>query len=585
MIKPCLALLFAALFLAASNAPVAGYDYASSLDAVARRYWNYEIATSYGLQMQLGQRIQKLRAPTLTAANEDARFGESVMRDLAVIDPSALDHDRWLTYYTLGYDAQGLIGDKKYYWYEQQITPYRQQYAPMLPVFTTFRFASVDDGKRYVRLLRDLASWNRSARAFVAGQHARRIILPDVETDAAIRQLKGYAGPVSASPYMVRAKRLSALAPADAKALQASIRAELLRSVIPSFAALIAYLNGPYRQGAPKGVGQSQYPGGRPYYNYMVARNATLGLTPEQIHAIGLREVARINAELDSLRKAFGFKGSLAAFHTYLKTNPRFFSTSSAQIGERLQSFVDRVAVKVPKYYDSLPKAPYGVSPLPANLAGAQTFGYYDQPTPAKPRGVYLYNGAHPRTTWLPQSGALIMHELIPGHHFQIALQLENASLPAVRRYDFGVTAFVEGYAEYASQLGFDMGMYRDPYDRVGRLMQDMMVSCRLVVDTGMNAMGWSRERAEQFMRDNTILSENQIGTETLRYSLDLPAQALGYKLGELTLLQLRDDAKKRLGSRYDIRQFHRWLIGSGTMTLSMLRSHMEYEETHAAGH
>jgi uncharacterized protein (DUF885 family) len=239
----------------------------------------------------------------------------------------------------------------------------------------------------------------------------------------------------------------------------------------------------------------------------------------------------------------------------------------------------------VPAFYDRLPAAPYGVAPLPANLAGAQTFGYYDQPTAAKPRGTYLYNAAHPRTTWLPQAGALIMHELIPGHHFQIALQQENTALPPVRRYDFGVTAFVEGYAEYASQLGFDMGMYRDPYDRAGRLMQDMMVSCRLVVDTGMNDMGWSLSRAQQFMRQHTALAENQIKTETLRYSLDLPAQALGYKLGELTMLQLRDEARRRLGSQYDVRAFHRWLIGSGTMTLATLRQHLMYEETHAARH
>ena len=584
MIKYRALLLVLIAFVALPGRGTAAGD-AARLDTIANRYWSYEVGTSYGLQMQLGVAIQTLRAPTFAAAQEDGRFGARVLRDLAGIDSSRLDHDRWLTYRALQYDAQGLVGDRTYFWYEQQITPYRQQYAYMLPVFTSFHFSSPADGRRYLSLLHDLAGWTRSLQTFAAGQHARHIILPDVETDAAVGALKGYAGPLESSPYTVEPKRLSQLAPAAANSLQASIRNELQREVIPSFAALIAYLNGPYRQSAPSGVGQSQYPGGRAYYAYMVERNTTLDLTPQQIHAIGLREVARINSELDDVRRGFGFKGNLAEFHTYLKTNRRFFAETGAQIGDRLQSFVNRVAMKVPAYYDSLPKAPYGVAPLPANLAGSQTFGYYDQPTPAKPRGVYLYNAAHPKTTWLPQSGALIMHELIPGHHFQIALQLENTTLPPVRRYDFGITGFVEGYAEYASQLGFDMGMYSDPYDRVGRLMQDMMVSSRLVVDTGMNSMGWTRERAERFMRENTILADNQIGTETLRYSTDLPAQALGYKLGELTLLQLRDEAKARLGRHYDIRQFHRWLIGSGTMTLATLREHMKYEETHAAGH
>jgi uncharacterized protein (DUF885 family) len=167
---------------------------------------------------------------------------------------------------------------------------------------------------------------------------------------------------------------------------------------------------------------------------------------------------------------------------------------------------------------------------------------------------------------------------LIPGHHFQIALQQENTSLPNVRHYDFSETGYVEGWGEYASQLCFEMDVYRTPYDKLGRMMQDLMVSTRLVVDTGMNALGWSRERAMQYMRENLTLSEAQIESESLRYSTDLPGQALAYKTGELTMLALRDRAKAELGSQFDIRRFHEWVIGSGAMTLDALRAHIDYE-------
>jgi uncharacterized protein (DUF885 family) len=225
-----------------------------------------------------------------------------------------------------------------------------------------------------------------------------------------------------------------------------------------------------------------------------------------------------------------------------------------------------------------MPKAPYGVEPLPKALSGAQTFGYYDQPTATKRYGHYLYNAWHPERTSMLGAGALICHELLPGHHFQIALQQENSALPGVRHYDFSETGYVEGWGEYASQLCWQMNVYRTPYDKLGRMMQDLMVSTRLVVDTGMNVLGWSRERAMQYMRENLTLNERQIETESLRYSTDIPGQALAYKTGELTMLAIREHAQAELGSAFDIRKFHAWMIGSGSMTLDTLRAHVDYE-------
>jgi uncharacterized protein (DUF885 family) len=314
------------------------------------------------------------------------------------------------------------------------------------------------------------------------------------------------------------------------------------------------------------------------YYRYLVVENTTLDIAPERLHAMGLAAVGELNQHLDGIRREVSYRGSLSEFKHFLAHDPRFFVKTPEQFGARLETYVGRAQTAAPNYFIHMPRAAYGVESLPKELAGSQTFGYYDQPTAARHKGIYFYNAWHPERTSALGAGALICHELIPGHHFQIALQQENTALPNVRHYDFSETGFVEGWGEYASQLCWDMGVYRTPYDRAGRLMQDLMVSTRLVVDTGMNALGWSRERAMQFMRANLTISESQIQSESLRYSTDIPGQALAYKTGELTMLRIREDARKKLGSAFDIRTYHSWVLDSGSMTLDTLRAHVDYE-------
>jgi uncharacterized protein (DUF885 family) len=202
------------------------------------------------------------------------------------------------------------------------------------------------------------------------------------------------------------------------------------------------------------------------------------------------------------------------------------------------------------------------------------TFGYYDPPDHDKPSGRYRFNGSRLGERTMVTAAPLIYHELVPGHHFQIALQRENEELPPLRRESFA-TAFVEGWAEYASDLAGEMGLYREPYDRYGRLAMDMFLSTRLVVDTGMNAFGWSLEQARQFMRGHVLESETQIGTETLRYSVDLPGQALAYKLGSSKIRELRERAEAELGERFDVRRFHDAVLSPGALPLPVLEEHV----------
>jgi uncharacterized protein (DUF885 family) len=575
-----LPLFFIALLFAAAAVRAASSSEATALDALADRYWQHWLERDNFLRAQLGLPVETIRPIAYADADADARFAQNVLDGLHAIDAAKLDHDRWLTYRTLTYMATNEVAGRTYYWLEQQATPYAggAQIAFIVQTLTEHPFTGADDAQRYESLLHQYAAFVSSLREFLAGQHQRGIILPNVETDAAQAVFEGYAQPAQRASLIPDEARLNALTPAQRAALRESSQTIVSGEIVPAFQSVAAYLKGPYRVGAPAGVGLSQYPGGAEYYRYLVVANTTLTVTPEQLHAQGLQAVAQLNQELAGIQREVGFRGELRAFKHFLARDPQFYVKTTEQFGERLEVYVHRAADAAPKYFSQMPKAAYGVEPLAKELADAQTFGYYDQPTVAKPKGIYYYNAWHPERTSTLSAGALICHELIPGHHFQIALQQENTALPNVRRYDFSETGFVEGWGEYASQLCWDMGVYRTPYDKAGRIMQDLMISTRLVVDTGMNALGWSRERATQFMRDNLTLSEAQIESESLRYSTDIPGQALAYKTGELTYLQLRRHAREKLGSAFDIRQFHAWVLDSGSMTLDTLKAHVDYE-------
>jgi uncharacterized protein (DUF885 family) len=556
-----------------NNAPAA-------LDALAGRYWQHWLATNFTLRVQVGLPVDTIRPISLANTEADAAIAQGILNALQTIDPAKLDHDQWLTYRTLTWLTSVDAALPKYFWLQQQATPYAggAQLSSVTTLLTTYRFSSEADAERYLSLLHQYAALIASMRELLHGQHQRGIILPNVEIDASHAVFAGYAAPAQSITLIPAGDRLGALSEAQSSTFRTQATAIVENEIVPALQSVASYLDGPYRAGAPDGVGLSQYPGGAEYYRYLVLVNTTLTIAPEKLHALGEEQVATLNNELDGIRREVGFQGDVRAFKAYLAHDPRFYVGTTQAFGDRLEVYVKRSAAAVPRYFLHTPAAPYGVAPLPKELAGSQTFGYYDAPTPQKPQGTYLYNAWHPERASVLTAGALICHELIPGHHFQIALQQENTSLPDLRRYDFSETGFLEGWGEYASQLCWDMGVYESPYDKAGRIMQDLMVSVRLVVDTGMNAMGWSRERAMQYMRDNLTLNESQIETESLRYSTDIPGQALAYKTGELTMLRLRAHAKEQLGASFDIRKFHSWVIDSGSMTLDTLEEHVEYE-------
>ncbi|HEY9421793.1 MAG TPA: DUF885 domain-containing protein, partial [Thermoanaerobaculia bacterium] len=323
-------------------------------------------------------------------------------------------------------------------------------------------------------------------------------------------------------------------------------------------------------------VGMRQYPGGDAAYRYLVRVHTTMDVLPEEVHEQGLKEVARLNRRLEELRLKIGFKGTLPAFHQFLKSDRRFFVKTPEEVAERLMAPVRQIEPRIGSFFLRIPKAPYGVRRLEPELEGAMTYGYYRQPTPGRPRGDYMFNGSRLEERSMLSAAALIYHELLPGHHFQIVLQEENESLPEFRRHSYP-TAFVEGWAMYASGLAEEMEGYSDLYDLAGWIANDLFLSSRLVVDTGMNSRGWPRDKAIDFMQANTFESATQIGTETLRYSVDIPAQALAYKMGANKFWELRRKAERELGAKFDLRRFHDAVLGSGAMPMTVLEKHVDW--------
>ena len=527
------------------------------LQQLGDEYWQHELDRNVQLQIKFGIPTKHLPEASYADAEHEASFAEGLLRRLDEINIGHLGEDDRITYGLLRWELREPVEGLRFFWLRSPITPYVRRIFVVNQVFTEEK---LDTAER-VRLLGEYARFIDQIADVVREQRRLGFLLPKPELPLVRAMLANYMQPPEKSVL-------------GGGSNDAGVAAAITNTVNPALQRLTDVISADYEAQAPATVGMSQYPGGAEAYRYFILRETSLDLPPDAIHQLGLHEVERISRELDQIRQQVGFTGSLTEFRQFLKTDPRFFAKSPDEIGTRLTTYIRKIEPQIPRFFARGPRAAYDVKRLDPSLEGAMTFGYYQWPTKQDPVGHYFYNGSKVNERNLLFAPALMLHELIPGHHFQLARQSENESLPAFRRESFD-TAFVEGWGEYSATLGGEMGMYDDPYDHAGRLMMDSLLSVRLVVDTGMNALGWSRERAMQYMRDNTFQSETEIATETLRYSVDIPAQALAYKIGSLKMLELRENAQKARGARFDIKQFHEWIIGSGAMPLFLLEQHV----------
>ena len=339
--------------------------------------------------------------------------------------------------------------------------------------------------------------------------------------------------------------------------------------VTPAYQRYYDFFVNQYLPGARDSIAATDLPDGAAYYQNRLEYYTTLKMSPEQVHELGLQEVARIRKEMQQVIDQTGFKGDFAQFVQFLRTDKQFYVNTPEQLLKEAAYLSKKIDAQLPKLFKTLPRTPYGVEPVPAQIAPKYTTGRYAGGNGNGEPGFYWVNTYALDRRPLYELEALTLHEAVPGHHLQISIANEQTSLPAYRR-SFYTSAFGEGWGLYSEYLGLEVGFYQDPYSNFGRLTYEMWRACRLVVDTGMHTMGWSRQQAIDYLAGNTALSMHNVTTEVDRY-ISWPAQALSYKLGEITIKRLRKQAEQQLGDKFDVRTFHDAVLENGSLPLSAL--------------
>ena len=375
-------------------------------------------------------------------------------------------------------------------------------------------------------------------------------------------------------PYLKIFKGSFDVMPEDeANDLLNRVKTYIAEELNPAYQALYDFLVDDYLPNSRDSVGISDVPGGKEWYEYLARYHTTTDLTPDEIHEIGLREVARIRAEMEDVIESVGWEGDFRSFLEFLRTDPQFYYETGEELLQAYRAMSKEIDMYMPTLFNKLPRAPYGVIPIPMESAPFTTTAYYNSPSAGRP-GYYYANLYQPETRPKYEIPVLSVHEAVPGHHHQIALAQELENVPKFRNY-LSFTAFVEGWGLYSEQLGESMGLYDDPYDKFGQLTYDMWRAIRLVVDTGMHYKGWSRQEAVDLFLENTAKSPQDISNEVDRY-IAWPGQALAYKIGQLKIMELRDKSKEALGDKFDIKDFHDHILSFGSIPMSILEEKVD---------
>lgn len=358
-------------------------------------------------------------------------------------------------------------------------------------------------------------------------------------------------------------------------AIQSDIGKAINSSVVPSYKRFARFLKDEYLPSCRGPVGATALPHGREFYIDRVRYFTTIDITPEELHQTGLRENARIRTEMNAIRQAVGFQGDLPAFIQHLRTDPKFYARTGDELMKKVALILKLADGRLPELFGRLPRTPYGLREIPAFIAPQTTAAYYWPPsTDGKRGGTYYLNTYNLSSRPLYQLEALSLHEAVPGHHLQLALQAELENLHPISR-ESRMTAFIEGWALYSERLGKEIGFYKDPYQDFGRLSMEAWRASRLVVDTGIHWLGWTRQQAIDYMADNTALSSHNIVAEVDRY-IGWPGQALAYKTGELAISRIRRETEKQLGDKFDVRAFHDRVLEVGAIPLPLLEQRVE---------
>ena len=438
------------------------------------------------------------------------------------------------------------------------------------------RLRTAADARAWIARLRGIPEYFSQQRANLERGIATGWTQPAVVVDVAVAVLRAQiATPAGASPLMAPFDRDDGLDAPTRAALRREAEAVIAADVLPAQRAMLAFIDGRYRAHARPKIGIDSIPGGRAYYDFLLRYYTTTDLTAEQIHAIGLGEVKRIRGEMDKVIASTGFTGSFAQFLAFLRSDPRFRAPSREALIDQASAIAKRIDAQLPRFFTILPRQPFAVVPVPADVEDHYTTARYaGADFAAGLPGRYLVNTSHLDQRPLYELPSLTLHEAAPGHHTHMALTAENAALPFFRK-EGDMLAYREGWALYAEKLGEEMGIYRDAYERFGRLSNEMWRACRMVVDTGIHVMGWSYAQARACFTENSALADVNIDSELARY-IGAPAGAVAYKLGEIQIVRLRAKATAALGDRFDLRRFHDLILAQGQIPMTLLAGRVD---------
>ncbi len=518
------------------------------------------------------------RLPSVTPADYARRAEQdrAFLARLQGIDRAQLSHQEQVSYDLFAFMVGQRVQLSRYNEWRLPMNSDSGFYSEVLTLAGAHAPRTVRDYETYIARLNDVPRYFREHTENMR-QGAREGFTLPAEIVAGVRDvIAGWEFPaVEATDWWGPFADFPETVPtAERERLAAAGREAIADSVIPAFREFQTFFVDEYAPRARNAIAATRLPNGRAYYADLVRYFTTLpDATPQQIHRIGLAEVRRIRAEMEAIVREVGFQGTFAEFLTFLRTDPQFYPQTAEELLHRAAWITREIDAHMPDYFGRIPRMPYTVEPVPAAFAPNYTGGRYN-PGPLGAAGEYWVNTYALDTRSLYNLPALTAHEAAPGHHTQAALARELEGLPRFR-LNFYPHAFGEGWGLYAERLAGEMGIYHTPYERFGQLTYEMWRACRLVVDTGMHSMGWSRQRALDYLAENTALSTHEIRTEIDRY-IGWPGQALAYKIGELKIVELRHRAQRQLGDRFDIRDFHDAVLANGGVTLPVLEQEID---------
>jgi uncharacterized protein (DUF885 family) len=537
------------------------------------RDWDYQMEHNPTWASSLGDRRWNDRWPdvSLEAIKQEHEHGLGVLAQLAKIDRGQLSPADQLNYDLFKKDYETSAEEYKFRWY---LIPLNQRGGIQTEneLADSLRFETVRDYEDWIARLRSFSVYMDQTIALLREGIKEKMLLPEVIMQRIPAQIdKQIVSDPQQSLFYKPFKRFPKTIPVpDQERLMRRALQAIGANVIPAYKRFKQFFVEQYLPATYQEVGAWQLPQGDELYAFFVRRYTTTNMTPREVHERGVSEVKRIHAEMQKVMDAVGFRGSFAEFFNFLRTDPRFYYKTPEELFNAYKVIAKTIDPNLVKVFRTLPRMPYGVEPIPAAIAPDTTTAYYRQPAADGSRaGTFFVNLYKPETRPKWEMMALSLHESVPGHHLQIALAQEQGEIPNFRRYG-GYTAFVEGWGLYAESLGEDMGLYDDPYSKFGQLTYEMWRAVRLVVDTGMHYLHWTRKQAIDFFMENAPKQELDIINEIDRY-IAWPGQALAYKSGELKIKELRARASRELGNQFDLREFHDVVLRSGAVPLDVL--------------